>query len=144
MPDRIYIASVVSVIAVNGAGQAVPLGLVENVRLEKTFVVEGVPEIGNFRFADILIHGLSARFSWGQSYTAGGDLISKGLVPGDAEIPQFLPLFLRLIDRQGQRAIALIYKGILDTFTIDTNARARLQHNVSGLAISLLSEFELN
>jgi hypothetical protein len=144
MADRIYIGSLLSVIAINGQNQAFPLGLVENVRLEKTFATEGILELGNFRFADILIHGISARFSWGQSYTAGGDIISKGLVPADVSIPQFLPIALRLVDQLGQRSIALIYKGITDTYTIEGNARARLLNNVSGLAISLLTESELN
>jgi hypothetical protein len=141
---RVYIASTVSVIAVNGAGVAVPLGLVDNVRLTKSYVVEGVVEIGSFRFADMLLHGISANFAWGQAYSAGADLVSKGLVPSDAEIAQFAPIFLRLIDQRAQRAIALIYKGLMETFTIDTNARAKLAHNVSGQAVSLLTEFELN
>ena len=144
MPNRIYIASSLSVIAVNSAGQAFPLGLVENVRLEKAFVTEGVVEIGNFRFAEILVHGISARFSWGQSHTAGDDLITKGLVPADVSIPQYQPMFLRLIDQIAQREIALIYRGVLETYTIETTGRARLVNNISGLAVSLLSESELN
>jgi hypothetical protein len=141
---RIYIASTVSVILVNAQGLAIPLGLVDNLRMEKDFVVEGVPEIGNFFFADILTHGASARFSWGQSYSAGSDLVAKGLVPADQTIAQFGPMFLRLVDQLGQREIGLIYRGVLETFSIDTNARARLMHNVSGIAISLLLESELN
>jgi hypothetical protein len=144
MANRIYIASTLSVIAVNGQGQAFPLGLVENVRLEKMFVTEGVVEIGSFRFAEILIHGISARFSWGQSHTAGSDLISKGLVPADVSIPQYAPMFLRLIDQIGQREIALIHRGVFDTYTIETTGRARLVNNVSGISISLLTESELN
>lgn len=144
MADRVYIASTVSVIAVNGAGVAVPLGLVDNLRLTKTYVVEGVQEIGNFAFADILTHGYSARFSWGQSYSAGADLVARGLVPQDTTIAQFAPFFLRLIDQLAQREIALIHRGVMETFTIDTNARARLMHNVDGLCISMLLESELN
>lgn len=144
MANRIYIASTLSIVAVNGAGQAFPLGLVENVRLEKAYTTEGVVEIGNFRFADILIHGISARFSWGQSHTAGDDLISKGLVPSDVTIPQYQPMFLRLIDQIAQREIALIHRGVMDTYTIETTGRARLVNGVSGIAISLLTESELN
>jgi len=144
MANRIYIASTVSVIAVNGAGQAFPLGIVDNVRLEKAYVTEGVIEIGSFQYADILTHGYGARFSWGQAFTAGGDLISKGLVPGDVTIPQYAPMFLRLIDQLGQREIALIHKGVVDTYTIEVGGRAKLAHNVSGLACSLLTESELN
>lgn len=144
MADRIYIASTVSVIAVNGQGVAVPLGLVDNVRLEKTYVTEGVVEIGSFQYADILTHGYAARFSWGQSYTAGFDLVGRGLIPADATIAQFAPIFLRLIDQRAQRAIALIHRGVIETFTIEANARARLLHNVSGICCSMLSESELN
>jgi hypothetical protein len=144
MASRIYIASTLSVVAVNGQGQAFPLGLVENVRLEKAFVTEGVVEIGSFRFADILIHGISARFSWGQSHTAGADLVSKGLVPSDVTIPQYQPMFLRLIDQIGQREVALIHRGVFETFTVETTGRARLVNNCSGLAVSLLTESELN
>jgi hypothetical protein len=144
MAERPYIASLVSVIAVNGQGVAVPLGLVENVRLEKSYVVEGLTEIGNFRFADIITHGYSARFSWGQAYSAGQDLVAKGLVPADVTIAQFLPILLRLIDQRAQREIALIHKGVIDTFTIDTTSRSKLMHNVSGLCISMLLESELN
>ena len=144
MASRIYIASSLSVIAVNSAGQAFPLGLVDNVRLEKAFVTEGVVEIGSFQYADILVHGYGARFSWGQAHTAGSDLISKGLVPGDVTIPQYAPMFLRLIDQIGQREIALIHKGVVETYTIEATGRAKLMNNVSGLACSLLTESELN
>lgn len=144
MPPRIYIASTVSVIAVNGAGQAWPLGLVDNLRLEKAWVTEGVVEIGSFQYADILTHGYGARFSWGRAYVAGGDLIGMGLVPGDVTIPQFAPIFLRVIDQIGQREIALIHKGVMETYTIEITGRAKLLSNVSGLACSLLSESELN
>ena len=57
MANRIYIASVVSVIAINGLNQAYPLGIVDNVQLEKSWVTEGVIEIGNFQYADIILHG---------------------------------------------------------------------------------------
>jgi hypothetical protein len=144
MANRIYIASTISVIAVNGLGQAFPLGLVDNVRLEKTFVTEGIVEIGSFKYADILIHGYAARFSWGQAHTAGSDLISKGLVPGDVTIPQYTPMFLRLIDQIGQREIALIHRGVFETYTIEANGRAKLMNNCTGIACSLLTESELN
>lgn len=144
MSNRIYLASTLSVIAVNSQGQAFPLGLVDNVRLEKTYITEGVVEIGNFRFADILTHGISARFSWGQAYQAGGDLVSKGLVPADVSIPQYQPMFLRLVDQIAQREIALIHRGIVETYTIEVNGRAKLMSNISGISISLLSESELN
>lgn len=144
MANRIYIASTLSVIAVNSAGQAFPLGLVDNVRLEKAYVTEGVVEIGSFRYADILVHGYGARFSWGQAHTAGSDLISKGLIPSDINIPQFAPMFLRLIDQIGQREVALIHRGVIETYTIEANGRAKLANNVSGLACSLLTESELN
>jgi hypothetical protein len=144
MANRIYIASTLSVVAVNGANQAFPMGLVDNVRLEKSYVTEGVVEIGNFRYADILIHGIAARFSWGQAHTAGVDLVSRDLVPSDTTIPQYQPMYLRLIDQIGQREIALIYRGVMETYTIETTGRAKLMNNVSGIAISLLTESELN
>jgi hypothetical protein len=144
MPPRIYIASSVSIVAVNGAQQAFPLGLVENLRLEKTWVTEGVIEIGSFQYADILTHGYGARFSWGRAYTAGGDLIGMGLVPADDSIPQYQPMFLRVIDQIAQRLIAVIHRGVMETYTIEINGRAKLLSNVSGLACSLISESELN
>jgi hypothetical protein len=144
MPPRIYIGSTVSIIAVNAAGQAFPLGLVDNLRLEKSYVTEGVIEIGSFQYADILIHGYGARFSWGRAYVAGGDLINMGLVPADITIPQYGPMFLRVIDQIAQREVALIHKGVTETYTIEINGRAKLLSNVSGLACSLLSESELN
>ena len=144
MANRIYISSTVSIIAVNGAGQAFPLGLVDNLRLEKAWVSEGVIEIGNFQYADILLHGYGARFSWGRAYTAGGDLISMGLVPGDVNIPQFQPIFLRVIDQIAQREVALIHRGVIETYTVEINGRAKLLNNVSGICCSLLSESEIN
>lgn len=144
MANRIYIASSLSVIAVNGLGQAFPLGLVDNVRLEKAYVTEGVVEIGSFQYADILNHGYGARFSWGQAHQAGLDLISLGLVPADVNIAQATPMFLRLIDQSSQRMIALIHKGVVETYTIEANGRAKLVNNISGLACSLLTESELN
>jgi hypothetical protein len=144
MPPRIYISSTSSIIAVNGAGQAFPLGLVDNLRLEKAYVTEGVIEIGSFQYADILIHGYGARFSWGRAYTAGGDVIAMGLVPADVTIPQYAPMFLRIIDQIAQREIALIHRGVMETYTIELGGRAKLMSNVSGLACSLLTESELN
>jgi hypothetical protein len=144
MANRIYISSSCSIIAVNGAGQAFPLGLVDNLRLEKAFVTEGVIEIGSFQYADILIHGYGARFSWGRAFSAGGDVVSMGLVPADATIPQYTPIFLRVIDQIGQREIALIHRAVMETYTVEVTGRAKLLSNVSGLACSLLSESELN
>lgn len=144
MANRIYIAGTLSIIGINGANQAFPMGLVDNVRLEKTFVTEGVIEIGSFQYADVLIHGYGARFSWGQAHTAGFDLISRGFVPSDVNIPQFLPIALRLIDRNSQREIALIHRGVVETYTIEANGRAKLMNNVTGIACSLLTESELN
>lgn len=144
MPNRIYIASTSSIVAVNGAGQAFPLGLVDNLRLEKAYVTEGVIEIGSFQYADVLIHGYGARFSWGRAFTAGQDLIGMGLVPSDVNIPQFQPIFLRVIDQIGQREVALIHRGVMETYTIEINGRAKLLSNVSGIACSLLTESELN
>ena len=138
------LALLVSIIAVNGAGQAWPLGLVDNLRLEKAWVVEGVIEIGSFEYADILTHGYGGRFSWGRSYVAGGDLVSMGLVPSDATIAQYTPIFLRVIDQIAQRNVALIHKGAIETCTVEINGRARLLSNVSGLSCSLLYESELN
>lgn len=144
MAERIYIGSTTSIVAVNAAGQAFPLGLVDNLRLEKAWVTEGVIEIGSFQYADILIHGYGARFSWGRAYTASNDLVAMGLVPSDVTIPQYAPMFLRVIDQLAQREIALIHKGVMETYTIEINGRAKLLSNVSGLACSLLSESELN
>ena len=144
MPNRIYIASTCSIIAVNPAGQAFPLGLVDNLRMEKAYATEGVIEIGSFQYADILIHGYGARFSWGRAFTAGQDLIGMGLVPSDAGIAQHAPIFLRVIDQIAQREIALIHKGVMDTYTVEITGRTKLLNNVSGLACSLLTESELN
>jgi hypothetical protein len=144
MPNRLYIASTCSIIAINSAGQAFPLGLVDNLRLEKAFVTEGVIEIGSFQYADILIHGYGARFSWGRAFPAGGDLIGMGLVPADVSIAQYAPMFLRIIDQIAQREIALIHRGVVETYTVEINGRAKLLSNVSGLACSLLTESELN
>lgn len=144
MPYRIEVAGSVSVIAVNSAGIAYPLGLVDNVRLEKTWVVEQVQEIGSFLITDTLLHGTQGRFSWGQAHTAGDDLIQKGLIPSDATIAQFAPMFLRLISQVSQRLIALIHQGVVDTYTVEANARAKLMNNVSGLCRSVLFESELN
>jgi len=120
------------------------MGLVENVRLEKAWVTELVTEIGSFAGVDILTHGFAATFSWGQAHTAGHDLISRGFVPADVSIPQFLPIALRLVDRIASRDIALIYKGVIGTYSIETGARSKLLNNVSGQAISLLTESEIN
>lgn len=142
MAERIYIASNASIVAVNGRNVGIPLGLVQNLTLEKRFVTEGVPEWGNFAWADILIHGYSATFTWTRAYSEGTDLIGQGLVPSDVEIPQFLPFILRVI--ANNRNVALIHKGIAETYSIGAGARAMLQSNVSGIAISLLTESEMN
>jgi hypothetical protein len=144
MPNRIYIASTMSIVAVNGAGQSFPLGLVDNLRMEMTYVSEGVIEIGSFEYADILLHGYGARFSWGRAYSAGGDVVSMGLVPSRVNIPQYQPVFLRIIDQLGQRQVGLIHKGVVDTYTIEVNGRAKLLSNVSGIACAMISESELN
>jgi hypothetical protein len=141
---RIYVASSASIIAVNGDGVAVPLGLVMNLRLEKRFVVEPVAEWGNFMAADILYHGIDAMFSWGKAYSAGIDMVAQGLIPSDANIAQFQAIFLRVIDQRSQRQIANIYKGLVETFSVGADARAKLMQDVSGRAISLLFESELN
>jgi len=67
-----------------------------------------------------------------------------GLVPGDVNIPQFQPIFLRVIDQIAQREVALIHRGVMETYTIEINGRAKLLSNVSGIACSLLSESEIN
>jgi len=144
MPPRIYQSSSCSIIAVNGAGVAFPMGLVETLRLEMAYVTEGVIEIGSFEYADILIHGYGARFSWGKAYTAGGDLVSMGLVPSRVNIPQYQPIFIRVIDQISQREIALIHRGVMETYTMDVNGRTKLMSNVSGIACAFLSESELN
>lgn len=144
MAGRIYIASSLSVIGINGSNQAFPMGLIENVRLSKSFVTEGVVEIGNPRWAEILTHGYSAQFSWRGSQTAGDDFVTQGLIPGDANIAQFAPIALRLVDQIAQRNIALVYKGVINAYTLDTSGRARLVHECSGDAISMLLESELN
>jgi len=141
---RVYIASVASIIAINGQGQAIPLGLVQNLTLTKTYVTEGIQEWGSFAFADIVTHGYDANFSWGRAWAEGLDLVGQGLVPTDAEIPQFVPLYLRVVDKLGQRNIALIHKGVITTYTIGADARAILRQNCTGTAISLLLESEIN
>jgi hypothetical protein len=142
--SRIYLASTASIIAVNGQNVATPLGLVSNVRLEKRFTIEGVPEWGSFQFADLLIHGYEATFSWARAYSAGIDMVGQGLIPTDGEIANFAPIFLRIIDQRSQRQIAMIHRGLAETYSIGADARAKLQQDVSGRAISLLFENELN
>ena len=142
--QRIYQASLASIIAITGQNQAVPLGLVSNLTLEKRFMIEGVSEIGSYRFAQFIVHGYEATFSWQQAYSAGADLVGLGLVPSDAEIPNFAPIGLRIIDQRGQRNIAFVVDGIAETYSVTVNARALLQKNVSGRAISVQWESEVN
>src|SRR5262245_42164650 len=144
MPNRLYQSSSCSNIAVNGAGTAWPMGLVDNLRLEMAYVTEGVIEIGSFEYSDILIHGYGARFSWGRAYPAGGDIVSMGLAPSRVNIPQYTPILIRVIDQIGQREIALIHRGVLETYTVELNGRAKLMSNVSGIACALLVESEIN
>jgi hypothetical protein len=141
---RIYQTSLASVVAITGDNTAHPLGIVQNVQLTKNFETEPVREWGNFQHATILVHGTSATFSWQQAWGAGLDLVGLGLIPSDDQIATFLPFSLLIIDKPSQRNIARIERGIADTYTIDGAARAKLMSNVSGQAISLLYESELN
>ena len=141
---EIFIASTLSVIAVNSAGVATPLGLITNLSMEKVYMVEPVPEWGNFRSADLLIHSVAGRFSWGRSYSPGVDLISQGLIPSDSDIAQFQPFVLRIVDQLRQRQVAEIRQALVETCTVGSDARARLLQNVAGQAIQVLFETELN
>jgi hypothetical protein len=141
---RIYIASLASIVALTGDNVAHPLGIVQNVQLTKSFEVEPVREWGNFAHATILVHGYSATFSWQQAWGAGLDLVGMNLIPSDDGIASFLPFALLIIDKPSQRNIARIERGIADTYTVDGAARARLNSNVSGQAISLQFETEIN
>jgi hypothetical protein len=140
----IYRASLASIIAINGDGTPVPLGVVQNLRLQKRYAVEGVPEIGSFRWAEILIHGYNAMFSWGKAWSKGVDLVAQGLIPEDATIASFQPMALRVIDQEAQRQIAFIFEGVLESLDIGIDARAKLMQDVTGQAITLLVESELN
>lgn len=144
MADRLYISSTLSVIAVNAAGVAVPMGHIQNLTLEKMYETDHVREWGNFRDADILLMGIGGRFSWGRSQSAGIDLVSIGLIPSDANIAQFQPFFLRFIDQISQRQVAGLYRALVTTCSIGADARARLLQNVSGECISVFFESELN
>ena len=141
---RIYIAPLASIVAVTSDNVAVPLGIVQQLTLTKSYMTEEVPEWGNYAAADILIYGYRATFSWEQAWSEGFDLVGAGLVPSDAAIAQFRPFYLRVIDRLGQRNIAMIHKGVADTYTVSGQARARLNSNISGIAISLQYESEIN
>lgn len=142
--SSIYRASLASLIAVNATGVAFPLGLVQNLRLEKRYAVEGVPEIGSFRWAEILLHGYNAQFAWGRAYSKGIDLIGQGLVPADATIGSFSPFLIRVIDQEAQRLIAVIQEAVAEVFDVTLEARSKLMQNASGLAITMLGESELN
>ena len=121
--SEIFIASTLSVIAVNSGGIAVPLGLITNLSMEKTFTIENVPEWGNFLAADLLIHHVSGRFSWGRSYSPGVDLVAQGLVPSDEGIAQFSPFVLRIVDQIRQRQVAEIRQALCETCTVGADAR---------------------
>lgn len=144
MAERTYITSAASIVAVNGQNVAVPLGLVFNLTLERTFVIEPLLEWGSYRPAELIIHGYGARFSWGKAYSKGIDLVEQGLIPSAAGIPQFAPIGLRVIDFQSGRNIALLYQALAETITLSGAARASLQQNVSGIAVDVLFESEVN
>ena len=48
MPSSIYRASLVSIVLVDAAGRASPLGIAEQFTITKTFENEALREIGNF------------------------------------------------------------------------------------------------
>ena len=141
---RIYQTSLASIVALTGDNVAHPLGIVQNVQLTKNFETEPVREWGSFAHATILVHGYGATFSWQQAWGQGLDLVGMGLIPSDDQIAAFQPFSLLIIDRPSQRNIARIERAIADTYTVDGAARAKLLSNVSGQAISLLWESELN
>lgn len=140
----VYSTSRASVIAVNGQGVAVPLGLVTNLRVEKRWIVEAINEWGNFLSADIIHHGISATFSWTRSYGPGIDLVGQGLMPEDATIAQFLPFVLRIVDQLAQRNIVTLYRAVAETLSISGAGRTVLSQDVSGQAISIQFESEIN
>lgn len=141
---RIYQTSLAIVTALTADNVPHTLGVVQNIQLTKNFETEPVREWGNFAHATILIHGYSATFSWQQAHGPGLDLVGLGLIPSDDQIPLFRPISLLIIDRLSLRNIARIERGIADTYTIDGAARAKLMSNVSGAAISLAFESEIN
>jgi hypothetical protein len=141
---RIYQASLASIIAVTGNNVAHPLGHVQDVQVSENYELEPVPEWGSFDYATILIHTHLATFSWGQAYGPGLDLVGMGLIPAHDQFASFVPFSLLIIDRPSQRNLARIERGIAETYGITGGARAKLLSNVSGRAISLLSESEIN
>jgi hypothetical protein len=144
MAERIYTTPTASIIAVNGDGQAVPLGLVRNLRLEKRWPTEMVREWGSYLTTEIIIMGVDATFSWGRAYSSGFDLVAQGLFPSDVTIPQHLPFMLRIVDHLSQRNVAMLYKAVVESMSLGGDERGALRSDVSGVAISVLLESELN
>lgn len=142
--SKVYISSTASVVAVNGQGVAIPLGLVTNLRVEKRWIVEPIIEWGSYFPVDIVPHGVSASFSWSNSYGPGVDLVAAGLIPDDVRLPQFLPFLLRIVDQLRQRNVVTLIKAIAETISVGAAGRATLAQDVAGQAISVLFESEVN
>ena len=140
----IYRASLASIILVSASGIATALGIVENLTLSKQFENEALREIGNFFSPEIVVHGVNANFSWGKAWQKGLDLVSEGLIPADATIAQYEPFMARIIDQESQRLIALLHRGVPNSLDVAITARQKLMQNVSGIAVSVLFESELN
>jgi hypothetical protein len=140
----VYIGAELSAIAVPYTGRPVPLGLLTNVRVQKDWVTERIIEIGSYFPADIVIHGVNASFSWDRSYGPGVDLVANGLIPADQRIVDFLPFMLRLVDQNRGRNIVTLYRALANTMNLTLAGRATMAQNISGDAISVRLESEIN
>ena len=144
MPATVYRASLANVIVTSAGGVATPLGLAQNLTISKDFIVEGLPEIGSFEFAELVDHGYSATFSIQKLWVKGLDFVAEGIIPADQIIAQHDPFNITIIDQEGQRILAEIYRAKVQTYNITVGARATLMQAVNGLAISCRFESELN
>lgn len=140
----VYIGATLSVIAVPYTGRPTPIGLVTNVRAQKDWMTERIIEIGSYFPADIVIHGVNASFSWDKSYGPGVDLVAQGLIPADARIVDFLPFMLRFVDQNRGRNVLTLYRALANTMAMTIAGRATMAQNISGDAISVRLESEIN
>lgn len=140
----VYIGATLSVVAVPYTGRPVPIALITNVRVQKDWLTERIIEIGSYFPADIVIHGVNASFSWDKSYGPGVDLVAQGLIPADARIVDHLPFMLRLIDQNRGRNVVTLYRALANTMAMTLAGRATMAQNVSGDAISVRLESEVN
>jgi len=141
---RVYIASLASVVVINGQGIAVPLGFVQNFTTTKNYDIERVREWGNYEDAELVFHGYGATFGWQEAWSEGVDLVLQGILPSDAAIATFQPIYIRIMDKLGQRNLAFLKKGYLEACTVGADAKTMLRRNVTGQCISVQYESELN